>query len=356
MQLSADRGILAAQYVRSLIAAKGEMPAAVAFAAGRGRGWDRAAEVLKSVVTAHGATEADDMRRVLGADVRALFRPLSIIGRLQGLRATSFDTRMIDTTAGSTGGWVGAGNPIPVARLNLSDAGTLARLKVGCIVPVSEELARSSDPNANSIITRDLAAALAYAEDRAFANYLSAGVAGEQPAGVAYGSTSHLIGGTNVAAWDAALNACVDTVLDGGSDMTSCAWVMSAKAARLLASLRDGSLAYPGVRIRGVGELMGIPQIASGAVEQVGSPLEHFMLLIDCSQIWFAEDDAIDVAQIRVGAFQLSDSPTNSAADGTATQMVSMFQTHTVGIRAVRTVNWHPTASTACAVLRGFAI
>jgi hypothetical protein len=50
----------------------------------------------------------------------------------------------------------------------------------------------------------------------------------------------------------------------------------------------------------------------------------------------------------------MSDSPTNSTSDGTATDQSSMFQSHTTAIKAVRSVNWTRTASTAAVVLRGF--
>lgn len=353
---SADRGLLTAQYVRSIVAGKGDLSSAIAFASGRGPAWDRTTQVLKASIAAHGAAEADDLRRVLGADVRSAYRPLSIIGRLVGMRRIGFDTRMIGTTSGSTGSWVGRGNAVPVSKLNLSDAGTLDPLKVSGICAIDQELARSSDPNANAIISRDLSAALAYAEDKAFIDYQSAGSSGVQPAAVCYGSPTTVIGGTTVAAMDTGLKALVDALVDGGSDLTYCAWVMSAKVGRLLASMRDGSLAYPNINLRGVGSLMGMPAICSGAAVVTGSPQDNYLALIDTSQIWLAEDDAIDIQVARVGSFQASDAPTNSSSTPTATTQVSLFQSHTMALRATRMVSWARTASTACAVLRGITI
>jgi HK97 family phage major capsid protein len=355
---TAERGDLTAQYIRAFVAGDGSHVQAMAFASGRGRAWDTVAEICKTAVAAGGATDQANLRRAIGADIVPLFRPMSILGRAAPfIRRVSFDQRLIALTSGAAGGFVGRGNAIPVGRLNMTASDRLAQLKVACIVPIDAELAKAGSVDANAVITQDLSRALAYVEDAAFSNYLNAGAAGVSPAGIAFGSPTFTIGGNNVAAWDAALNNCVQSVIASGSDLGSAFWVASAKAAWVLASIRDtGGVAYPGVKVRGVGELMGLPFIASSAVEQTGSPLEHFLILVDGRQVWVADAADVEIAMSSVTTLQLSDAPTQSSSTPTPTTQTSMYQTETTAIRATRMVNWAAASANSCAVLRGFTI
>jgi len=55
----------------------------------------------------------------------------------------------------------------------------------------------------------------------------------------------------------------------------------------------------------------------------------------------------------REASLQMLDNPTNNSATGTATSMVSMFQTNSVAFRAERTLNWAKRRASAVAVLSG---
>lgn len=350
-----DKGMLVAGITRALLMAKGNMGDAVAYASGLGPRYDQAARWLKSAVTAMGRDDLANLRQQVGFDLRELTRPRSIRGRLAGLRRTPFDTRMIQTTGGTTAEWGGDGAPIPASKMNLS-ADLLVRRSLGAIAAFDEELAKSSDPLASTVISRDLANACLLAEDQAFANFLNAGTA-LKPAAVTYGSPTFTSSGTNASAWDYDLGRLVTSLLDGGSNLEFATWVMDNATARMLASLRDnGVLAYPEVQIKGIGRLHGLPQIASGAIAPVGSPVERYLALIDADQIWHADDGEAEISFAKAGSFEMVDNPTNSANDGTATTQVSLWQTHSVGVRAIRTLNWAPTSVNASAVLKGFTI
>lgn len=350
-----DKGMLATGVVRGLIVAKGNMADGAAYLEALGPRYSAPARWMKTAVTAMGRDDQANLRQQVGYDLRELIRPRSILGRLAGLRRVPFDCRMIQATSGTTAGWAGDGNPIPAAKMNLS-ADLLTRRSLGAIAAFDEELAKSSDPMASSVISRDLANACLLAEDQAFANFLNAGT-DLKPAAATYGSPTFDSTGTNATAWDYDLGRLVTSLLDNGSNLEFATWVMDNATARMLAALRDtGGPAFPGVQIKGIGVLHGLPQIASGAIAPVGSPIERYLALVDADQVWYADDGEADIAFAKAGSFQMVDNPTNSANDGTATTQVSLWHTHSVGVRAVRTVNWAPTSVNACAVLKGFTI
>ena len=66
----------------------------------------------------------------------------------------------------------------------------------------TNELLQSSAPTAESILSRDLAAAVVSALDLAFLDHTSGGVAGAKPAGIAYGTTPMASSGSTLSAID----------------------------------------------------------------------------------------------------------------------------------------------------------
>jgi hypothetical protein len=98
------------------------------------------------------------------------------------------------------------------------------------------------------------------------------------------------------------------------------------------------------------GDLLGIPVIPSQyAANQSGAG--NLVIAVNASDILLADDGQVTVDASREASLQMLDNPTNSAATGTATTMVSMFQTNSIALRAERFINWAKARTTAVAYM-----
>ena len=91
------------------------------------------------------------------------------------------------------------------------------------------------------------------------------------------------------------------------------------------------------------GTFFGLPVIVSQNAVVAGSPVSgegEMMILANAPEILVADDGQITIDASREASLEMLDNPTNSSAAETPTTMVSMFQTNSVAIRAVRFINW----------------
>ena len=256
-------------------------------------------------------------------------RPLEILGRLTGLRRVPPATRCLSQDVGVGAGFVGEGSPIPITEAEFSGAMLYPEV-CGAIVVITDELAQTSDPNAETVISRDLGKACVQGRDAQFIDPAKDGTVG--PASVTNGVTPIHSTGASVAQVDADLADAQDALLAAGGNLAFAQWVTSERTAMALSRLRttNGPLAFPGMTANG-GTLAGLPCIASGAVPISGG--NTTITLLDASQIWVAEDPAIELDASKNATLELSDTPT-----GTAT--VSLWQENLVGVRIRMRVNW----------------
>ena len=56
--------------------------------------------------------------------------------------------------------------------------------------------------------------------------------------------------------------------------------------------------------------------------------------------VYLADDGQVVVDASREASLQMLDNPTNNSASATATSLVSLWQTNSVGLRAERFINW----------------
>src|SRR5690606_35117173 len=109
-------------------------------------------------------------------------RPLTIIGKLVGLRRAPTRVRcLISATEGATAYWVGDGAAVSMSAAAFTGE-VLDVLKVAAITVVTKEVASSSLPAAEQMISRDLTNAMVQAMDEAFVSPANSGVSGEKPA------------------------------------------------------------------------------------------------------------------------------------------------------------------------------
>jgi hypothetical protein len=200
----------------------------------------------------------------------------------------------------------------------------LDETKFGTITVVTHELALASgsDGVILNAITQDALTTAALRENEHLLSALAA-VPGVSPAGLLYGVTGLS------AEWGD------DPEADTGQLIRSVrsAVRVSREGASILGTMRnsDGARIFPNISVRG-GDILGVPVIISVAAEST-------LILIDAASIAYA-DGGVEIDRSSQAAIQMLDNPTNSTATGTATNIVSLFQTGAIGLKTVRYVNW----------------
>lgn len=291
----------------------------------------------------------------LVSDFVEYLRPRAIVGRVQGFRRVPFNVRVGGMSAGTSGSWVGESAPIPVSK-GTSTSVSLGITKAAGISAITKELLQTSAPSAEILVRNDLAAAVQYVLDRTLIDPNLGIIANERPAAVTYGLTPVTPTGTNYAALAADFKSLVASMITDNIDMSGAVWVMSRSTALAL-SLMVTSLGvsqFPGMTPEG-GMLFGYPVIVSqSAYFGSGSPdYGNLIVFMVPSEIYLADDGMVDLEMSDQVSLQLLDNPTNdSGGSTTATTMVSMFQTESVAIKAVRYINWKVRRSNAAAFIR----
>jgi HK97 family phage major capsid protein len=338
---------LVGRYLQAKFIGNGSMQAAAAFAESQGHWIDRV-QVIGAIKANVSALEASDISYEYVPVSTAFLqqvRPYSVPQRLQNLRRTPIRTRVLLNTAGVTAGLVAAGAAIPVLR-GTWDSTTLAPKIVAGIVVQTEELLRSSAPAAAAAITEDLAQAVAEAENRQFLS--------PAESGSILDGASHFTGtGSSVATVDADLRELVSRV--PGAWRPGACFVMTMETATYLGTLRDsdGAAAYPGIGPQG-GTLLGLPVLISTACEEASSPPTRIVALLDPSDILYAAEPRAMVDVSGQTALQMDDAPTASAATPSATNAVSMYQTHAVATRALIETGWYARSGAAAYFVAGY--
>lgn len=344
---------------KSLAACKGQARAAADYAEAQPWGnRDEVARLLKGSVAALGPADATGFASAQQFNLGPLVRPLTIVGRIPGVRHAPFDTRLISLVDGITGNFIGPGEPIPMSRA-LFSASLMRRKKVSSLTIVTKELAATSDPRAQKTIEDDAVGATVLAENQAFVA-LESPETDERPASIAYGAPTFYSTGGALANVDADLAFLIESLIANGSTLEFATWIMSPITASSIARLRGtgGGAAYPDISVSG-GSLLGLPVITSGSIARNGSPLESHIILADGAHVVIADSGEAEVSGSQYAAVEMLDNPTNQSYGSPiapiATTMVSMFQTESIAIKVTRFVNWAVNKSGAIAVLRNIS-
>ncbi len=328
--------------VKALGVARGDAVGAMAYASSQN--WGNAHEIVASIKAAVTAERTSDylLPTPAQSDFAAFIRPQTILGKLIGLRRVPSRVRVIAATSGSTAFWSGEAAPRPMSRMTFSGS-TLEPLSIVAMLVTTAELLRSSSPSAESILSRDLAAAAVQAADETFIDPANAGIAGVKPAAITNGVTAIHSAGSTLANLDSDLALLIEALSDAGSDLSFATFVMRPRTALWLSGLRGsgGTLAYPGMGVKG-GTLLGLPAIVSAAVpSSVGSPAEGGNItLLDPSQVEYLDEGAGAIEVSEHGSVQMSDVPGSGA-----TTLTSLWQTDSACLKTTRYLGWQAVRS-----------
>jgi hypothetical protein len=212
----------------------------------------------------------------------------------------------------------------------------------GRILIVTEEVIMLAAPGSDVFLRDDLAHGLVAFLDGQFVNPAVAAVAGLHPGSITNGLTPIASSGSTAAAAVEDLKAVLAEYVSNGGKVETAVVLLSSQNA--IGLRLTGNAAFDGLTRDG-GIIGGLPAIASDA-------LDDQIVVLDSAGVFLADDGAIDVNIARSASVEMLDNPTNSAASGTGTTMVSLWQNNAAGIRVERFMNWL-TRQGAVAVLDG---
>jgi HK97 family phage major capsid protein/HK97 family phage prohead protease len=347
-QENLPKGVEFARYVKCLAAARGNRWEALEMAKANYPQHPRIHTVLKAAVAAGTTTDATWAGpfveyQTLTSEFIDYLRPQTIIGKfgtgvVPALNSVPFNVRIQEQTSPGAGYWVGEGAPKPLTSFDFTSR-TFGFAKVANIAVLTDELVRFSNPSADLRVRQSLADALRARMDIDFIDPAKALVAGVSPASITNGLTPIASAGSGVDGVRADLEALLGAFSAAG--LTPNAVIMSAGNALALSMMVGplGQPAFEGITATG-GSFKGLPVIVSEYVTQVGDSTGSPIIMLNTSEVYLADDGQVTIDASREASLEMLDNPTNNSATGTATSLVSMFQTNSVALKAERFINW----------------
>jgi hypothetical protein len=274
-------------------------------------------------------------------------RPATILGRLAGLVRVPPRTWVPRETSKTTAGWIAPGKAIPVSK-SAFDRATLDVGHLGALVVVTNELLAEASPDAETMFSAMLDAAIIEAEDGALLDPAAVEVPEVSPASLTNACFTVPSSGTDVAEISADISALVAHLAAAEVPFAAPYFILSPANAAALAGMRtvaEGP-AFPGLSVSG-GVLNGIPAITSSAARDQ-------LVLVDASLLLLA-DDGLDVVASRAATLEMVDNPVGDSLTPTAAPtMVPMFQANSTALRAIRRLWWTMARSEAVGRISGF--
>lgn len=270
------------------------------------------ASVITVAKAAVGATTAADVG--LYANMVATFlaslRSQSVFMRLlsDGMVRAPLLTPIRALTVALTGSIVSEGHPTPIGRIAMNSP-ALKRGTARALIALSKEALASSSPAALAFVENELRKAVTAAADAAFLAIARDGL------------TALTASGTDAEAALADLKAMLGIVNTAGAGALY--WVCApdvANAASVLTGLA-GSLVFPAMGPKG-GEILNLPALVSDQVP----PGKLF--LIDAGGL-AGDAETVTIEHSEAASLQMRNDPDNAAAE-----LVSLWQTNGVAIRA----------------------
>jgi len=227
----------------------------------------------------------------------------------RAVKVVPLRTYVAVVTSGITALIVSEGAAKPVSQLQLANR-TLVPRKVASSVVATAELLASAAPEAPSLFATALREGIAAEVDAAFFAMIDPG-------------TGSIAGTSNP--WDD-IRAAVSAVdLRAGSRPY---WVAHPSVMKTLSTLDAGGIRmFPEVPVSGSGELCSVPILPSD-----GLPDDEIWL-VDAAAI-AAGFETIDPRPSREATVSMTTTPTGDSSTGTGEQMVSLWQTNSIGLIA----------------------
>lgn len=291
------------------------------------------AAVVAVAKAAIGATTAADVGPY--ADMVATFlaslRSQSVFMRLlnDGMIPAPLLTPIRALTVALTGNIVSEGAPTPIGRVAMNSP-ALKRGTARALIALSKEVLASTSPAALAFVETELRKAVTAAADAAFLAIARDGL------------TALAATGTDAEAALADLKAMLGIVnTAGGGNLF---WICSPSVANAASTLTGlaGSLVFPAMGPKG-GEILNLPVLVSDQVPASS------LFLIDAGGL-AGDAETVTIEHSEAATLQMRNDPDNAAAE-----LVSLWQTNGVAIRAGLVFGLDRCRANAVALLEGIA-
>ncbi|QUT14133.1 phage major capsid protein [Rahnella inusitata] len=347
-----EKGVAFARFTKALAVAKGVRSEALQIAKNKYPEDTKLHHVLKAAVNAGTTTDPEWAGSLVeyqdfANDFVDFLRPKTIIGQfgvgnIPSLRDVPFNIRVPVQTSGGSAQWVGQGKAKPLTKFDFETI-TFGFSKVAAISVLTEELLRFSNPKADVLVRDSLAESVIARLDLDFVDPLKAAQAGVSPASITNGATTIASTGDP----DADSTAAFQVFIDANLQPTGAVWLMSSSTALALSKRKTplGAKEYPDMTMFG-GTYEGLPAIVS---QYVGNQI----ILMNAPDIYLADDGGVAVDMSSEASLEMESAPTGDSVTPTGVELVSMWQTNSVAIRAERWINWQRRRTAAVAVISG---
>ena len=289
-------------------------------------------------------------------DFVEFLRPRTILGQfgtgnVPSLNRIPFNVRITGQTTGGNAYWVGEGAPKPLTSFDFT-ATELRWNKIATIAVLTNELIRFSNPSAERLVRDGLAAAVIERADIDFIDPTKTAVSNVSPASITNGATAIPSSGTTADDVRADIQALWAPFIAARNAPRNAVYIMDSTTALALSMMLNplGQTEFPGITMNG-GTFGGVPVVVSDYLPV--SSAGGIVVLVNASDIWLADDGQVTIDSSREASLQMLDNPTNNSATGTATTMVSMFQTNSTAFLAERYLNWARRRASGVAYLTG---
>lgn len=267
----------------------------------------------------------------------------TVIGQMSQVRRVPFNVRIPrEVTAVGSAKWVGQGLSKPVGK-GAYDFVTIPWAKAALIVVITEELARFSNPAAETLMRDSLVRGITDFLNDQFVgsgiapvlNVSPGGITNGLPVGQTFPSSGE--GLANVQ-WD--LTHAVSLLYEFNAPRAP-TWIMHPQNAIWLGSMLNafGQPAYPSI---GGKSLMGFPVITSSHLDT------DEIILLDQAGILLASDDSVTVDVSREASVQMDDAPASPP-----TPLLSFWQQNLIGLRGEMFSYWQRATDKSVVLITG---
>lgn len=273
------------------------------------------------------------------ADFVEFLRPQTLVGQVAPyVRSLPFNTPVLMQSTGGSAAWVKEGEAKPVTNWSYARA-KLMPLKVAAIAAATKESLKTNSIAVDRLIRDELANTIIEAIDTTFASD-DAAVADESPAGLLNGApdlTAQMgqapAGGLEGVQCD--ISIFLKTLAASQKRLKGAFWIMAQDVAIDLSSAITlaGATAYPRMTPAG-GELAGLPVLVSDYVAS------GVVALVHGQEVYLADENTIDVSISHEASLLMDTAPAMDSTTPTPAQLVSLWQTNSVGFLVERYLNW----------------
>lgn len=273
------------------------------------------------------------------ADFVEYLRPRTVVGQISDrMRRLPFDTQVLVQGSGGAAKWVAEGAAKPLTQWTYTRT-KLAPLKVATIAAATKEMLNRASAAADALIRDELSRAVGAAIDGTFVS-ADAAVSGESPAGIRNGVTGMtLTGDGSIEGIRCDAAAMLKELVQDNLSIAGSFWVMPETVAIDLSSAINafGAPAFPGVTPTG-GTFMGLPVYTSQYLPTDSSG--SVVMLIKGDEIFLGDEGGVQVSMSDQASLVMDDAPSMNSTTPTPAQVVSLWQTNSVGFLVERFINF----------------